>query len=94
MKVVIGNHGTEAILTELMEHYGLTDQYYSFDYQNVHFTVMSDYVSCKIDSEQNIFVKDDLEKAAVKPNVDWIVVSHYNQKYASSKYHRIPAGNE
>jgi hypothetical protein len=93
MKIAIGNHETGTILTELMEHYGLASQYYSFDYQNVHFTVMSDYVSYEIDSEQYIFVKDDLAKAAVNPNVDWIVVSHHNQKYASSKYHEIPAGN-
>jgi phosphodiesterase/alkaline phosphatase D-like protein len=56
IKIAIGNHETGAILTELMEHYGLSNQYYSFDYQNVHFTVMSDYVSDEIDSEQYIFV--------------------------------------
>jgi phosphodiesterase/alkaline phosphatase D-like protein len=48
IKIAIGNHETGAILTELMEHYGLSNQYYSFDYQNVHFTVMSDYVSDEI----------------------------------------------
>src|SRR5919109_921677 len=63
MKITIGNHETGAILTELMEHYGLTEQYYSFDYQNVHFTVMSDYVSDEIGSEQYAFVQNDLAKA-------------------------------
>ena len=67
MKIAIGNHETGAILTKLMEHYGLTDQYYSFDYQNVHFTVMSDYVSDEIGSEQYIFVQNDLAKAAAAP---------------------------
>jgi predicted MPP superfamily phosphohydrolase len=85
MKIAIGNHETGAILTELMEHYGLTDQYYSFDYQNVHFTVMSDYVPDEIGSEQYTFVQNDLAKAAADPNIDWIVVSHHEHPYASTK---------
>jgi phosphodiesterase/alkaline phosphatase D-like protein len=32
MKIAIGNHETGAILAEFMEDYGLTRQYYSFDY--------------------------------------------------------------
>ena len=85
MKIAIGNHETGAILTELMEHYGLTDQYYSFDYQNVHFTVMSDYVPDEIGSEQYTFVQNDLAKAAADPNIDWIVVAHHEHPYASTK---------
>ena len=36
MKIAIGNHEIEeeSILTEYMNHFGLTSQYYSFDYQN------------------------------------------------------------
>ena len=46
MKIAIGNHEVEeeSKLTQYMEHFGLSNQYYSFDYQNVHFTVMSDNV--------------------------------------------------
>jgi hypothetical protein len=94
MKIAIGNHETGAILTELMEHYGLTDQYYSFDYQNVHFTVMSDYVPDEIGSEQYRFVQNDLAKAAADPNIDWIVVPHHSQKYASTKNYDIPEERE
>jgi hypothetical protein len=94
MKIAIGNHETGAILTELMEHYGLTDQYYSFDYQNVHFTVMSDYVPDEIGSEQYRFVQNDLAKAAADPNIDWIVVAHHSQKYASTQNYDIPDENE
>jgi predicted MPP superfamily phosphohydrolase len=94
MKIAIGNHETGAILTELMEHYGLTDQYYSFDYQNVHITVMSDYVPDEIGSEQHDFVQNDLAKAAADPNIDWIVVSHHSQKYASTQNYDIPDENE
>ena len=94
MKIVIGNHETGAILTELMEHYGLTNQYYSFDYQNVHFTVMSDYVPDEIGSEQYRFVQNDLAKAGADPNIDWIVVPHHSQKYASTKNYDIPEERE
>jgi hypothetical protein len=94
MKIAIGNHETGDILTELMEHYGLTDQYYSFDYQNVHFTVMADYVPDEIGSEQYTFVQNDLAKAASNPNIDWIVVSHHSQKYASTQNYDIPEERE
>ena|ERR687897_1932299 len=37
MKISIGNHDDEQFLREYMNHFGLTKEYYSFDYQNVHF---------------------------------------------------------
>jgi 3',5'-cyclic AMP phosphodiesterase CpdA len=74
----------ESKLTQYMEHFDLTSQYYSFDYQNVHFTVMSDYVPDQIGSEQYIFVQNDLAKAAADPNIDWIVIVHHDQQYAST----------
>jgi calcineurin-like phosphoesterase family protein len=95
IKIAIGNHETGAILTELMEHYGLSNQYYSFDYQNVHFTVMSDYVSDEIDSEQYTFVQNDLAKAAAAdPNVDWIVIVHHDQEYASTANNLLSRANK
>src|ERR671911_2769300 len=96
MKIAIGNHEVEgeSKLTQYMEHFGLSNQYYSFDYQNVHFTVMSDYVSDEIGSEQYIFVQNDLAKAAADPNIDWIIVSHHSQKYASTKNYDIPEERE
>jgi hypothetical protein len=59
MKIAIGNHEVEeeSKLTQYMEHFGLSNQYYSFDYQNVHFIVTSDYISDEIGSEQYIFYK-------------------------------------
>src|ERR671915_787460 len=85
MKIAIGNHDVKGTkLTQYMEHFGLTSQYYSFDYQNVHFTVMSDYVPDEIGSEQYIFVQNDLAKAAADPNIDWIIVVHHNNAYSST----------
>jgi hypothetical protein len=95
MKIAIGNHELkDSKLPQYMEHFNLTKQYYSFDYQNVHFTVMADYVPDEIGSEQYIFVKDDLAKAATDPNIDWIVVTHHSQKYASTHNYEIPKERE
>jgi hypothetical protein len=91
MKIAIGNHEVEveSKLTQYMEHFGLTSQYYSFDYQNVHFTVMADYLPDEIGSEQYIFVQNDLAKAAADPNIDWIVIVHHEHPYASTKNETI-----
>jgi 3',5'-cyclic AMP phosphodiesterase CpdA len=77
-----------------MEYFGLSNQYYSFDYQNVHFTVMSDYVSDEIGSEQYIFVQNDLAKAAADPNIDWIVIVHHDQQYASTAHKLLSRANK
>jgi hypothetical protein len=95
MKIAIGNHDVKGTkLTQYMEHFGLTDQYYSFDYQNVHFTVMSDYVPDEIGSEQYIFVQNDLAKAASDPNIDWIVIVHHDQQYASTAHALLSRANK
>jgi hypothetical protein len=80
MKISIGNHEIEeeSILTEYMNHFGLTSQYYSFDYQNVHFIALateSEYLDMSKDKakEQLAFVTRDLEKASTNPNIDWII---------------------
>jgi predicted MPP superfamily phosphohydrolase len=87
MKIAIGNHEVEmeSKLTQYIEHFNLTNQYYSFDYQNVHFIVMSDYVSWEIGSEQYRFVQNDLAKAATDPNIDWIMVTHHESAYISTR---------
>jgi hypothetical protein len=87
MKIAFGNEDLQgSVLTELMEHFGLTNRYYSFDYQNVHFTVMDDYIpdADEIGSEQYRFVQNDLAKAAADPNIDWIIVVHHRNAYSST----------
>jgi hypothetical protein len=87
MKIAFGNEDLQgSVLTELMEHFNLTNRYYSFDYQNVHFTVMDDYIpdADEIGSEQYRFVQNDLAKAAADPNIDWIIVVHHRNAYSST----------
>jgi 3D (Asp-Asp-Asp) domain-containing protein len=64
-----------------MTHFGLTKQYYSFDYQNVHFLVISTEIPLEEGSEQFNFVNKDLAKAATDPAIHWIVVYCHKPAY-------------
>jgi Calcineurin-like phosphoesterase len=97
MKITIGNHDDEttALLNQYMSHFNLTKQFYSFNYQNVHFTVISTELirnnSEGIEltrneseaNEQYEFVNADLASAASDPNIDWIVVYYHKEAYTS-----------
>ena len=86
MKITIGNHENSAAdedLNTYLDHFGMTSQYYSFDYQNVHFLSMATEISYSSGSSQNLFVKNDLASAAANPNIDWIVVYFHKPMYSS-----------
>ncbi len=95
MKVAIGNHDEDssAELDSLMSHFNLTKPYYSFDYQNVHFTIIysspgeTSHHTIKApltkDSEQYKFIENDLAKASTDPNIDWIVAVYHKFAYTS-----------
>jgi predicted phosphodiesterase len=95
MKIVIGNHdhqvyitntttvASPSLLQQYMDHFNLTKQYYSFDYQNVHFIAISTEVQFEIGSDQYNFVQKDLEKAASDPNIDWIIAFYHRLAYSS-----------
>lgn len=88
MKIVIGNHDdlTPSMLNQYMNHFGLTKQFYSFNYQNVHFTVMSTETTWSQGSEQYNFVSNDLSAAAADPNINWIVISFHKLAYKSPNF--------
>lgn len=94
MKIAIGNHDdkkrvdgievpSEERLEEYMNQFNLTKQFYSFDYQNVHFLAMSTEDSYEKGSMQYRFVDNDLKKAASNNNIDWIVVFYHRIAYTS-----------
>ena len=85
MKIIIGGHDSEplSLLNQYLSHFNLTKQYYSFDYQNVHFIAMSTELPWTKSSSQYKFVKDDLAKAFIDPNIDWIVVIYHDLAYTS-----------
>lgn len=95
MKIAIGNHdhllytdndtfhSSPARLQQYLDHFNLTSQYYSFNYQNVHFLAMSTEVSFEIGSNQYNFVNKDLQKAISDPKINWIVVFYHRVAYTS-----------
>lgn len=84
MKIAIGNHDMPSTkLNPLMSHFNLREQFYSFDYQNVHFLIMSAEIPFNTDSEQFEFISTDLSEAAESPDTDGIFVIIHKTLYSS-----------
>jgi glucose/arabinose dehydrogenase len=94
MKIAIGNHDDKVYLDVVeapakerldgyMKQFNLTKQFYSFDYQNVHFMTMSTEDSYEKASMQYRFVENDLKKAASNNTINWIVVFYHKIAYTS-----------
>ncbi len=87
MKVSIGNHDdiSSSLLSQYMSHFNISKQYYSFNYQNAHFLVLStEQIN---DSSQYSFAKSDLSIAASNPNIEWIIVYMHKPLYSSPGMH-------
>jgi predicted phosphodiesterase len=89
MKIEIGNHDHRGIgqLYRYMNDFRLTEQYYSFDYRNIHFLALSTEIPFNVNSAQYRFVDNDLSKASSDPNIDWIVVYFHRQMYTIPSTH-------
>ena len=94
MRLVIGNHDDKAYMNEkylpapkrleqYMNHFNLSKEFYSFDYQNVHFLAMSTEDPYMKGSVQYRFAENDLKKAASNNSTDWIVVFYHRDAYTS-----------
>ena len=101
MDIVIGNHepmrlkidnGTMTYvpaperLQQYIDRFNLTKQYYSFNYQNVHFVAMSTETEFGPGSAQYIFVNQDLARADSDPSIKWIVVFYHRLAYTSPSF--------
>jgi Icc-related predicted phosphoesterase len=84
-EINIGNHEdeTKKLLNSYMKHFGLSKQYYSFNFKNVHVLTMATQLDYKSGSKQFNFVKNDLEKASQNPNIKWIIVNLHRPIYTS-----------
>ena len=89
MKIEIGNHDHLGLgqLYRYINHFGVTEQYYSFNYKNIHFLALSTEVPFLVNSTQYKFVNHDLSKAASDPNIDWIIVYYHRQMYTLPSTH-------
>lgn len=76
-----------------MQHFNLTEPYYSFDYQNVHFLALATgkgtIIPYNQTSKQYEFVRQDLSKARKNNETHWIVVYSYRPFYSSPTNHPV-----
>jgi Calcineurin-like phosphoesterase len=79
-KIVMGNHEDE---DDYMDFFGLKEQYYSFNYKNMHFLALSTETDYDDDSAQYQFAIKDLEKYSEDPFIDWIIVFYHRHIYGS-----------
>ena len=86
MKIAIGNHDMEK-LNIYTNHFRLSEQYYSFNYYNVHLVALSTEIAYKPFYSQYEFIENDLSKSASDPNIDWIIVYFHKQMYTSPSNH-------
>jgi len=85
MRISIGNHDTDSSekLKSYFENFGLENQYYSFDFRNVHFIVLSTEPLLILNSTQYSFVEKDLINTASDPRYDWIIIYYHMPSYIS-----------
>jgi predicted MPP superfamily phosphohydrolase len=84
-KINIGNHDDEsdALLHEYLNHFGLSNQYYSYNIKDIHVLTMVTEQTFSIGSKQYNFVVKDLETAATDSKIKWIIVNMHIPLYAS-----------
>lgn len=87
LRIAIGNHehDSQSLLNLYMSRFNLTRQYYSFNYQNVHFLVMSTELPLiGTGSAEYNFVNNDLAKASSNPGINWIIVCYHQTSYTTA----------
>ena len=84
-KIVIGNHEADSSkkLKDYMKAFYLEKQYYSFNYQNVHFLALSTETPYEEGSKQYKFAEKDLEQYSNDKSIDWIIVFYHKNVYSS-----------
>ncbi|HET6727087.1 MAG TPA: metallophosphoesterase [Nitrososphaeraceae archaeon] len=90
LMITLGHHDVEdgqAKMDQYLNSFGLEKPFYSYEYNKVHFLVMSAKSVYYKGSEQYNFVLEDLKKASENKDVNWIVVSSYGPPYTSPSEH-------
>ena len=67
-----------------MDHFGLTKQYHSFNYNKIYFLSISTEFLYLQGPEQYNFVNKDLSETTKNPNIKWIIVYTHKPQYSSS----------
>lgn len=92
MKILIGNHEQDegnppSLVSQYLTHFNLTRTYYSFEYRNIHFTIMNSEINYTYGSPQYLFIDRDLSNASKNPQIKWIVVAFHTPIYTSPSKH-------
>jgi Calcineurin-like phosphoesterase len=85
-RISIGNHEDDNSegYNEYMDHFGLSQPYYSFNHKNVHILVLdTDRNNYFPGSPQYNYAVNDLQSASQDPDIDWIIVYFHRPMYAS-----------
>mgnify|MGYP003575021085 CR=1 FL=1 len=97
LKIALGYHDMEdgddssSRFSQYLSHFSMVDPFYSFDYKNIHFVVMSTGLNSLVpydeESPQYEFIKADLAQASINEKIDWIIVCGYRPFYTSPTAH-------
>jgi len=89
LKIVLGDHDydSDSVLKQYKNHFNMSQEYYSFNYENVHFIALATEIPFDINSSQYNFVKNDLEAASKNPVINWTIVYSYRPQYSSPSEH-------
>jgi Calcineurin-like phosphoesterase len=89
LKIVLGDHDydSDSVLKQYKNHFNMSQEYYSFNYENVHFIALATEIPFDINSPQYNFVKNDLVVASINPDIKWIIVYSYRPQYSSPSTH-------
>ena len=82
-KIVRGDHDSDARMTQYMQHFKMSKEFYSFNHKNIHFLIMSTETPYEMNSEQYQFVKSDLENISSRSDIQWIIVAYHQPAYTS-----------
>lgn len=84
MKIILGNKDKpEPLSNQYMDEFDLQSQYYSFDYENIHFLALTTAIPYDSESEQYKFAENDLKTAKSNPKIKWIISFLHNPLYTS-----------
>jgi 3',5'-cyclic AMP phosphodiesterase CpdA len=88
IKLVMGNHEEEpgipkSLLSQYKKLFALTDTYYSFNFENVHFTIMDSNIPFDVNSPQYRFVANDFLHTSENSSLKWKIVLFHHPIYTS-----------
>ena len=94
VKIAMGDHeysdttgGATGIINEYLKPLNMTKTYYSFDVNNIHFTVIDPHIDYSFNSTQYQFIEQDLRNASNNQKIDWLFVVEHIPMYTSPSEH-------